>query len=480
MKKHIIRSLSVVLALLLLAPCFAACDTTPKMENMTEAERTDKIFDIIGDNFADSYTMDQKIEMEGSYAGSSFSLTTNDFTTYTGLRSESTQKHAESSMEMLVHTGDTKVTSKIEAAAGYRDGKMYISYKDDDKNAALVSPISIEDYDKHLKFIYNGISDDLITEALKKAASKTCVQLEDGSWSATASGYDEEALAIILESIDSSITSMCDGYKYSDVSVNIIVTEELVPVSMEFAFSFERTDFDDLYRTPKLKMTSTIRDIDTAVLPEVDFSKYTEVEDLAAFLEVRKVLGDLKLADSVKFTSVIEQNIKVAGTNQDFKETDKVTSSTDEEGKYSFSIHSKIDYGTGSETDVTITYKDGSMTTKVPDFGSQSQEITDSAAKIYLGTLLDPLSLTSVYPSEIKEGEGDYTHTFVISSPDLSAFETLYGQLGATTNIKGSAEVFVVYKNGTVTAMKCNLTVTAKIEGQTLTQKITYIITIEE
>ncbi|MGM9642499.1 MAG: hypothetical protein ACI3XI_04740 [Eubacteriales bacterium] len=480
MKKHILRSLSLVLVLMMLAPCFASCDTAPKMEKMTEAERTDKIFEIVGsDSFADSYTTDLKIEMEGTTAGSSFTMTGTGFSTYTGLRSESPERHDEAGAEVVINANGTDITQKTEIVEGYRDGKMYRSYKENGENTALVSPIFIEDYEKHRTIMYDGLTDEDLTEAFKKATSKTCVQLEDGGWTATASGYDADSLAVILKILGSGAEDLCEGYKISDTSITVTVTEQLIPVSMEFAFSFERTDFDDLYRTPKLKMIFTYRDIDTAVLPEVDFSKYTEVEDLAAYLEVQKILGDLKTADGIKFTTVIEQNISFAGTTQNIKETDIVTSSTDEDGKYSFSITSKVNNGTEGDTVVTIDYKDGAMTTIVSGSENQTQEITDSTARTYIGTFLDPLVLTSVYPSEIKTGEGDYTHTFVISNPILISFKEVYGQLGAT-NMKGKAEADVVYENGTVTKLYCIISFTAKIEGQTLIHKVSYTVTIEE
>ncbi len=477
--KKIIRTASLLLILSMLICLFAACDKKPNLQKMSEAERADYIIGYIGnDEFGSSYATDMKLEMSGTIMGSDFTVTTSGISTYVGVNTDAESFHEESKMTMTVEVNGTQITQKSERVKGYREGKMYESEKEDGKGFSLVSPITPEDYKEHRDRINDGLTDEQLTEAFKKASEKTCTPLEGGGWSATLSGYDAEALASISGDLLDGLDEMYEGYKVVGFTLTANVTEELMPVDIAYGFSFERTDLDSIHKTPELKMSCTFKDIGTAVLPEVDFSKYTEVEGLADYIEIKRALGKLKSADALEFTSDITQNVSMAGQIQTYTETDIAKAELDKDGKYGFTVRATANKGTSSETVVNLKYADGNMKTSGASVQTQNQAMTDAEAKQYLGTILDPLTFTSAQISEIKLDEGGYTHVFTISDPDYSAYEQLYSQLGAS-GFKAKAEVAVKYENGVISKMKCNFELTAKIQGQTLTNTVSYTITVE-
>lgn len=468
------RLFAIILCIALLCP-LTSCSGGNDLMKLEGAERADAFFDLASRDPADSYAIEMDSDISGSLYGVKIDAELDSESIYINIDSDTPIYHTvgKSVIKMLTVSGETTQTTKT--VSGFRDGKMHESSERDGEKNALVSAISAEDYQKHLETVI-GYTDEELSAIHKSASAKECIRNEDGTWSATYSGYSEESLgAIIRYSFDTSVL-MLDGYKVSDAILKIEATEDLIPTEWIYELVFERTDMTNLYPEPRAVTTLSFEDIGTAETPEIDFASYTEVEGLAALREIRNIINEMSLSDSGAFTTDNSQNVSLASSVQLAEEIDLVTYKT-ENGKFSFDIDATVNpRQVSGAVEVDVVYKDGEFKMSGKEIDTQTQAMTDAEARVYITRLFDPAGLVSAQVSDIDTNSGKYTHTFTIANPDYSAFEASLAPMGAGS-FKANASVDVIYENGVLKEYKYNFKLTAKVNGQTLTVDVTSTIT---
>lgn len=477
MKKRAISILSLVLCVLL-SSILVSCSETDKLLRMDEPERADAFFDIVNKAPADSYCLETDISIKGSLYGTAFEVNADSSTTYVGKEASDLVYHTEATTTVTVGKAGSAVTETEKKNMGYRDGKLYEMLEKDGEKNLLCSSLSAEDFKEHQEFLV-GYSDAELADIHKRAANKTCVQNENGTWCATFSEYAEaDLLAIIDYGFDYTV-HLLDGYRVKDVIVTVEADSELLPTEWKYELVFEKLPGDAEYSEPEACTSIEFEDIGSAVAPEIDLSAYKEVEALADLQKIKSILSKKTTADCASFTAKSSQKVTYDSTNQYTEETDKVTVKT-ENGKYTFDIDARIvSPAFLGGTNATVSYKDGVYTMQGSKISEVTQEMSVSEAKLYIAKLIDPASLSSVAISDILLRTDGHTHLFTIASPDYSALEASLASLGAG-NIKAEASVGVDYEDGRLTGYEYTMTVTARINGRTMTILVSSEVTFNE
>ncbi len=462
------RLFAIILCIALLCPLTSCSDGIDLMK-LEGAERADAFFDIVNEDPADAYSVGMDMKIEGSLYGLALEAEIESETIYVNYKSNSPAYHAES--KSVITAGEVK--QKTNSANGYRDGKLYeMSERDGVKNS-LVSAITAEEFKAHKDFLV-GYSDEELEILHKSATVKECVKNEDGTWSASFSGYTEESVRALIDYAFDPTVLILDGWTVKDVVFTIEADEEFLPTDWEYELVFEKTEGN--YTKPEAKTEIKFNDIGTAEVPEIDLSAYTEVEGLADLQKIRMLLGDMFAADSGSFTTDSEQRVEVAGTTQYNREIDTVSFKS-ENGKYSFKIDAKVNPNSVSSSyDAVINYSDGTFKMEGKDISTVTQEMTDSEARAYISRLYDPAGLSNAQISNIELRKEGYTHLLTIANPDYSALEASLSALGAT-GFKCEAQVGVDYENGAIQKYEYTMTLTAKVSGQTLTVEVKNTVT---
>ncbi len=476
MRKTLLKAIPLLLAVFMIAGLCVSCSGKPNLQKMTEAERADYLVEVLDEMDADSFAVD----MEGRFSGSINEIdVTCKYTVAvacTNARADAPFTHE--AMDMVVEMNGKGIdeTQEFALVSGYRDGKMYEMEEDEDGKNALVSPISAEDYAKHKTRMEEITGGDEVAALLKLAGTKTSQKNEDDTWSAKLSGYSNENIEkITAELFEAAMDLFADDYEVKDYVLEITIDQDHLPTSMKLSAVFEGDEDDE--DKPEMTMLCTFKDYDQTTLPEVDLSSYTEVEDLASLLEVQKTLSVLRSADELSFTSKNRSDTKYAGTTQTTKETDEVTVKVVKD-KYLFDIDATIT-SDGEKTEATIKYEKGKMTISGKDIQTQSQSMDESAARSYIGDLLDPAKLSSASVSKISHTEGTYTHEFTIADPDYSEFEEAFESLNAK-NFQATASVWVKYENGVLGEYKYVYRMTAQVEGKKLEVEVIAVVNINQ
>lgn len=465
MKKRIF---AIIICIALLCP-LASCSGKPDLMKLEGAERADAFFDLVNADPADAYSVGMDMKIEGSLYGLALDAEIETDTTYIDYKSSSPSYHAE--LRSVITAGE--ITQKTNSVSGYRDGKMYEMTDRDGSKNALVSSISVEDFKAHKEFLV-GYSDEEVEAVHKSATVKDCIKNEDGTWSASYSGYSEEnVLALIDYAFDPTVLIL-DGWKVKDIIFTVDADAEFLPTEWEYEIVFEKTEGD--YTKPEAKTEIEFDNIGTAKAPAVDLSTYTEVEGLAELQKIRMLLGEMFAADSGSFTTDSEQKVEVAGTTQYNREIDAVTFKS-ENGKYSFKIDAQVNPPSISGSyDAVINYANGTFKMEGKDISTVTQEMTDSEARAYISRLYDPAGLSNAQISNIELRKEGFTHYLTIANPDYSALEASLSALGAS-GFKCEAQVGVDYENGAIQKYEYTMTLTAKVSGQTLTVKVKNTVT---
>ena len=122
MKKVTLRAIAALLCLSLLFP-LTACSNKPDLMKLEESERADSFFDLVNKDPADSYTVEMKMELEGTLYGATVKADSKSETTYVGYAGDDPILHSEGSS--VVKVGEVEETSKN--IFGFANGKMYES-----------------------------------------------------------------------------------------------------------------------------------------------------------------------------------------------------------------------------------------------------------------------------------------------------------------------------------------------------------------
>lgn len=468
MKRSTIGSIALILCLALLCP-LTACSDSADLLRLDGAERADAFFDIVNADPADAYKVGMDMKIEGSLYGVELEANIESDSVYIGYKTDTPVYHSESSSEISVGSGDDKTLERTSSVSGYRDGKLYEMSERDGTKSALISSVSAEDFKAHREFLV-GYSDEELETLHKSASVKECVKNEDGTWSASFSGYPEESILALVDYAFDPTVLLLDGWEVRDIIFTVESDAEFLPTDWDYEIVFEKTDGD--YPEPEAKTEIEFYDIGIAAHPGIDISAYTEVEGLTDLQKIRALLADKLISDSDSFTSVSSQKVSYDSTTQHTKETDVVTVRT-ENGAYTFNIDAEV-YSPGvvGATNVTIAYKNGQFTMSGKNITTQSQEMSDSAARAYISRLYDPAGLSSAQISDISKRTDGHDYLFTLAAPDYSALEASLSSLGAG-NIQASANVGVDYADGKLTAYEYTMTVTARVSGRTMTIEIT-------
>ena len=470
------RIFAIVLCVALLCP-LCACSDKPDLMKLDGAERADAFFDIVNEDPADAYVTGMQMEIVGSLYGVRIDAEIESKTTYVDYKGSSPVFHAENSSEITVGSDAVKTVQTVKTVSGYRDGKLYEKSEKDGKTSALVSALSADEFKAHQKFL-TGYTDEELEALHKSATVKECVKEEDGTWSASFSGYSEEnVLALIDYAFDSTVL-MLDGYKVKDVIFKVEADADFLPTDWEYEIVFERSDDSALYPEAQAKTEVEFKEIGTAKAPEIDLSSYTEVEGLAELQKLRSALGEYLTSDEAgSFKAESKQNVNSGTSMSSTHETDTVTYEV-KNGEYTFEIDANVkSLVDPAGTDYTITYKNGNFAMlQKGTSNAQRQEMTESNARIFIYRLIDPAGLSDALVSNIKTDDGKYTHTFTIADPDYSALEASLAPLGAT-DFKADATVSVVYKDDVLEEYCYQMTMTCKAGGLTVTVKVESTVT---
>lgn len=462
------RLLSLILCLALLCP-LCACSKSDEIDLMKleGAERADAFFDLVNEEPTSSYKTIMKMTLEGSLYGNEINATIDSESIYADLDTDSPSYH--STGTSVIRLGAFAQTISVtNTTNGYKDGKIYESSDKAGIKNALISPISADEYKAHREFL-TGFSDEELAELHKKATVKECIKVDDGTWSATFSGYSEEDVLTFVEYAFDSTVLLLDGYKVKDVVFSIKSDAEFLPTDWSYEMIFEKTSGN--WHEAKSRVDITFCDISTATHPGINASDYTEVEGLADLQKIRKLMSDKFTDNNGSFTTDSEQSVVVAGTNQYSREIDAVSFKT-ENGKYSFRIDADINPNsiTNSYTAV-IKYSNGTYKMEGQGISTITQEMSDSEARAYLSQLYDPAGLSNAQISNIQLNTKGFTHLLTIENPDYSALETSLAGLGAT-DFNAVATLGIDFENGTIAKYKYTLILTAKVSGQTLTVEV--------
>ncbi len=462
------RLFAILLCIALLCP-LASCSGKPDLMKLEGAERADVFFDIVNADPADAYSVGMDMKIEGSLYGLALDAEIETDTTYIDYKSSSPSYHSE--LRSVITAGE--VVQKTNSVSGYREGKMYEMTERDGAKNALVSSISVEDFKAHKEFLI-GYSDEELETLHKSATVKECLKNEDGTWSASFSGYSEESVLALIDYAFDPTVLILDGYKVNDIIFTVDADAEFLPTDWEYEIVFEKISGN--YPEPEAKTEIDFANIGTAKAPEIDLSTYTEVEGLADLQKIRMLLGDMFAADSGSFATDSEQRIEVAGTTQYNREIDTVSFKS-ESGKYSFKIDAQVNPNSISGSyDAVINYSDGTFKMEGEDISTVTQEMTDSEARAYISRLYDPAGLSNAQISNIELRKEGFTHFLTIANPDYSALEASLSALGAS-GFKCEAQVGVDYENGAIQKYEYTMILTAKVSGQALTVEVKNTVT---
>lgn len=462
------RLFAIILCIALLCP-LASCSDKIDLMKLEGAERADAFFDIVNADPADAYSVGMDMKIEGSLYGLSLDAEIESDTTYIDYKSSSPSYHSE--LKSVITAGEVK--QKTNSVTGFRDGKLYEMTERDGAKNALVSSISVEDFKTHKDFLV-GYSDEELEALHKSATVKDCIKNEDGTWSASFSGYSEEnVLALIDYAFDPTVLIL-DGWKVKDIIFTVDADAEFLPTDWEYEIVFEKTSGN--YPEPEAKTEIDFDNIGTAKAPEIDLSTYTEVEGLAELQKIRKLMGEKFTDEAGSFTADSEQRVEVMGTTQYNREIDAVSFKT-EGGKYTFTIDAQVNPKSVSGSyDAVIKYANGTFKMEGKGISTVTQEMSDSEARAYISRLYDPAGLSNAQISNIELRKDGYTHLLTIANPDYSAFEASLSALGAS-GFKANATIGIDFEDGEIKKYEYNLTISAKVSGQTLTVEIKNTVT---
>lgn len=466
------RLFAIIICIALLCPLVSCSDKIDLMK-LEGAERADAFFDIVNEDPAAAYKVKMEMTIEGSLYGVEIDAEIESDTVYIDYKTSSPAFHSEASSVITIGSAGAKTVQKTSSVSGYRDGKMYeMSERNGVKNA-LVSSITADEFKAHKNALV-GYSDEELSAIHKSATVKECLRNEDGTWSATFSGYPEESLRALIDYTFDPTVLLLDGWRVKDILFTVEADVEFLPTDWEYEIVFEKTSGD--YPLPEAKTEIEFYDIWIAAHPGFDITAYTEVEGLSDLQKIRKALNDKLLADFDSFTSVSTQKVNYDSTTQTTKETDVVAVKS-ENGKYTFTIDAEVfTPGVVGATNATITYKDGLFTMTGQGITTQKQEMSDSTARAYISRLYDPAGLSSAQISNIAKNTSGHTYLFTLAAPDYSALEASLAAMGAG-NVQAQASVGVDYENGVLSAYEYTMIVTANVSGRKLTIEITSTVT---
>ncbi len=455
--KRCIEGLLIVALVLPLALSLTSCTEGFRLNRMDEHERAAEFMNVLNMNMGqqDSYTAVTENELLFETYGVEASIkgTTTVIFVY-GENPEDYFIHEETHSVMTM--GDE--SEEMTIIEGFADGKMF-SFYDTDKQKAikLWSPLTAEDHVAHEKEI-SGVESVDDNDMVETAATRTCVQNADKTWTATYTDYSEKGLDYFRGNLG-GVETMLSYATLTDVVLTMHATEDLYPTTMEMTFEFELSEDADPGATlPTFTAKVTYQDIGTTKAIEMDFTGYKEVADLRVGAIMEKSLMDFMDADQAEFKVNVSQRATYNGKTEGYAESNEGRFEVTSKG-YTFDIQSEI----GDEK-YTLRYRDGIrrvMDEKGKEMGQD--EFTDAEAEAFIRSLLDPASFSTTMVMDVEKDEilsknGKFVYHLTLQTPDLDEYEEMLG----VSRLSGECTAKVTIENGRMTQQTVTLSMTSR------------------
>ena len=431
------KALSLISLILLVALLFSSCalinvdfkdilnkfnsstqteDEVP-LEELPLGERAEKVMDYISSRSDEEKSMDAKLEMtfEGMLLnGKEFTVEASGVSSYRYLENGEYQYLQTQSISTIVPGQTSDVSTHT---MGYMDGKMFKTSVDSSLVTRVYSEVTKDEFIAHMDNTY-GTSDLDLSDDDYEVIS--CEKINN-KWVIEFSIYSERGVDIIQRELLSDVESLvAETHTISEIYFTVIADSEFSMTGYEIEAEFETVD--DKYNDrpePSLEFSVKVEDVlSPKPIDEIDFNKYTKVNDLRAFDTVNKALNDKINDDYSKIQSDVKTQLTV-GAQLYYQEIvtsyDGYYQNTDDGFEYNL-IYKKTDSSDDyNNATITIDYKN---LTKVSDNGSYSQTenyVTDHEAKRTIDTLIDPVGITIdglKYSSLYNEEDGIYKFEF--------------------------------------------------------------------
>ena len=317
--------------------------------------------------------------------------------------------------EMSASSGES-VVSLIKD--GYIDGKMFYYRQENESGTKneikLVSDATREGYEDYREN-QSQLDIDITSENCK---SSTCVQREDGGWSARYSDFVPAAVEEFKSAVGYIFAYLSDSCTISDVVVELEASADFRSEKLSVSFVFESSDPKETL--PVFTSVSVYSNFGSTASPSLpDLSGYTVLEDLRPLRFISSYLDRWKLGSKGEAKLEIKQKYSATGISQTYNETDNIRFEV-KDGKYTYNIGIDVDGNS-----MSIMYSEGKRK-QIVGGEISTVETNDLYERMFIGSLVDSgkYDWTNISKIEIVDAEkGIYKLT--VKDPDVSGFQNL-------------------------------------------------------
>ena len=274
MTKAILKILSLILAFILLVPLMIACGEENPENEQTELQRFEKMseyekafFILTNDINVKKIRSDATANVACKYKGYSLVASLVGFTVEMDDEAEYFL-YSEQTLSLTI-AGGSQVTL---AKQGYADGKEFIYTATNGSGKGYYAESTAEAIkEKRREQLESGPADDFGLNASNCQAA--CTQNAHGGWVATFTNVGTDSLGEFKKYIDMSFGDILDSSDLMGVTLEVIVSANLKPVSIKLDYIFKDAN-------TKLTVESTFTINDDVELPTVDLTGYTKKSSL--------------------------------------------------------------------------------------------------------------------------------------------------------------------------------------------------------
>jgi len=371
-----------------------------QLNRMEESERAFALMELINANgeASDSYTFDMEVDLKGVIQGIDMEVSSESKMLFAGLTGDLPLYRSDLTTRVDAMEGQIKTTVKIQE--GFQNGKMYRFYESDGYEQALWSPINWNDFVKYMDSKVDVIFDVQSDDCTKV----TCVQQEDGNWTAAMKGFTEDGLKA-FEGMTVDFENMFgEDYAIKDILFTFETNERFYLTSFTIDVTFESLDKKNQNDLPKMTFEATVCKYGSTKVDQVDLKKYTEVVDLRILELPGKTLEDFVDGEEGVLQFRIDQCIQLSTYKKKLIERDKI-SFTNKDGKYTYRVETEQ-----GGNDILMTYADGVSKTVVKQGSTVKSEdeekSTDKEAKAFIEGLVmqSAFDANQITDIELKDG----------------------------------------------------------------------------
>lgn len=491
--KLVWKFLPLVLAVFLILSALSACNSQPNLADMKEEDRVTEIFRRSDEKMSalTSYTIDISANISLTLQGIDVSAALDgDVVTFTSADGKLSVIETQNTEMVAKQDGKVIRESVSNTTQGYQNGYMFQTSSEEGSISKLYAPLSQADYEAHRKAMSEKNDVD-IEKAVAAAAQKSCTQNENGTWTVKISGMTADDIQKFDKTFGFTASLLPEDTRMTDVILTVTFTEDLYYETIAMEFTCEKTEdaeseTDEESSLPVLTIDCQVKNRNTTEAPkEIDFSQYTEVEDLRIVEILKDKLDDHKSAEAGAFQVNSSNNVVVTvGSNvekQYSSEEDEV-SFTNKTGAYTYEIKAVDQDGTR----YLLTYADGEQYAKTTKKGSSSStentvDCTDFEAKNYINKLIDAanFNVTDVTSVKILDAEkGQYrigVNNCSTLNEILEQLEKSYTSIGGM-DLDGTAYLEITVENDILTHY--DFCIEIEGEGSYSGQKIVLDMTI--